>query len=73
MHSRLARPDKTRLCVCRCGSCNGGRRSYKRYGCKEMGFFVLGDDLAAVDATCARTMGFDPYELDYIQRLPVRL
>lgn len=34
---------------------------------KDMGFFVLGDDLAAVDATCARTMGFDPYELDYIK------
>lgn len=34
---------------------------------KEMGFFVLGDDLAAVDATCARTMGFDPYDLDYIK------
>lgn len=34
---------------------------------KEMGFFVLGDDLAAIDATCARTMGFDPVELDYIK------
>jgi uncharacterized protein (DUF362 family) len=34
---------------------------------KEMGFYVIGDDLAAVDATCARTMGFDPYELDYIK------
>jgi uncharacterized protein (DUF362 family) len=34
---------------------------------KEMGFFVLGDDLAAIDATCARTIGFDPYELDYIK------
>jgi len=34
---------------------------------KEMGFYVLGDDLAAVDATCARTMGFDPYELDYLK------
>jgi uncharacterized protein (DUF362 family) len=34
---------------------------------KEMGFLVLGDDLAAVDATCARTMGFDPYELEYIR------
>ena len=34
---------------------------------KEMGFLVLGDDLAAVDATCARTMGYDPYELEYIK------
>lgn len=34
---------------------------------KKMGFFVLGDDLAAVDATCARTMGYDPYELEYIK------
>lgn len=34
---------------------------------KDMGFYVLGDDLAAVDATCARTIGFDPYELDYIK------
>lgn len=34
---------------------------------KEMGFFVLGDDLAAVDATCARTMGYDPFELEYIK------
>jgi uncharacterized protein (DUF362 family) len=34
---------------------------------KEMGFFVLGDDLAAVDATCARTMGFDPNELEYLK------
>ncbi|MCC7527426.1 MAG: DUF362 domain-containing protein [Candidatus Melainabacteria bacterium] len=34
---------------------------------KEMGFYVLGDDLAAVDATCARTMGFDPNELEYIK------
>ena len=34
---------------------------------KEMGFYVLGDDLAAIDATCARTIGFDPSELDYIK------
>jgi len=34
---------------------------------KEMGFLVLGDDLAAVDATCARTMGYDPFELEYLR------
>lgn len=32
-----------------------------------MGFLVLGDDLAAVDATCARTMGYDPFELEYLR------
>ncbi|HEY9785980.1 MAG TPA: DUF362 domain-containing protein [Candidatus Obscuribacterales bacterium] len=35
---------------------------------KEMGFFVLGQDLAAVDATCARTMTIDPESLTYISR-----
>lgn len=34
---------------------------------KKTGFIVLGNDLAAIDATCARTMSIDPYELDYIK------
>ncbi len=35
---------------------------------KEMGFIALGSDLAAVDATCIRTMNFDTDQFAYIQR-----
>jgi uncharacterized protein (DUF362 family) len=34
---------------------------------KKAGFLVLGEDLAAVDATCARTMCVDLSDLPYIQ------
>lgn len=32
------------------------------------GFVALGCDLAAVDATCARTMNFNPHEMTYMAR-----
>jgi len=34
---------------------------------KNSQVLVLGDDLAAVDATCARIMGFTPHDFDYIR------
>lgn len=34
---------------------------------KETGFVVAGSDLAAVDATCARTMEFDPEKMLYLR------
>ena len=34
---------------------------------RKAGFLVLGDDLAAIDATCARTMGVKLSDLPYIQ------
>jgi uncharacterized protein (DUF362 family) len=34
---------------------------------KQTGFLVCGKDLAAVDATCARTMGMSPYQIDYLK------
>lgn len=33
---------------------------------KEMGLMIIGNDPAAVDATCARIMGYDIDDLDYI-------
>ncbi len=33
---------------------------------KAMGLVVIGDDLAAVDSTCARIMGFEPGRLTYL-------
>ncbi len=34
---------------------------------KESGFLALGDDLAAVDATCVRTMRLNPEQLPYLK------
>ncbi|MBX9877958.1 MAG: DUF362 domain-containing protein [Candidatus Obscuribacterales bacterium] len=34
---------------------------------KETGFIVAGSDVAAVDATCARTMEFDPQKMLYMR------
>ncbi len=34
---------------------------------RQMGLIIMGQDPAAVDATCARIMGFELDELDYIQ------
>lgn len=34
---------------------------------REMGLIIVGKDPAAVDATCARIMGYDIDELDYIE------
>jgi uncharacterized protein (DUF362 family) len=34
---------------------------------KEAGFMVLGTDVAAVDATCARSLSLDPFELKYLR------
>ena len=33
---------------------------------KEMGLLLVGTDPAAIDATCARIMGYELEELDYI-------
>jgi uncharacterized protein (DUF362 family) len=33
---------------------------------RRMGFLALGSDLAAVDATCARIIGFDPAKIPYL-------
>ncbi len=37
---------------------------------KEMGTIVMGQNLIAVDATCARLMQIDPYKLIYLNKLP---
>jgi len=34
---------------------------------KPMGLIVVGQDLTAVDATCARMMGLDPTRMDYLR------
>ncbi len=34
---------------------------------KPMGLIVVGQDLTAVDATCARIMGIDPTRIDYLR------
>ena len=34
---------------------------------RHMGLIVIGSDPAAVDATCARIIGYDIDELDYIE------
>jgi uncharacterized protein (DUF362 family) len=33
---------------------------------RSSGVVVMGDDLVAVDSTCARLMGIDPHEVDYL-------
>lgn len=33
---------------------------------RQAGLVVLGDDLAAVDATCCRIMSIDPHKIDYL-------
>jgi uncharacterized protein (DUF362 family) len=35
---------------------------------KQMGVLVFGTNLPAVDATCARLMGFDPIQIDYLNQ-----
>lgn len=35
---------------------------------KKAGVLVIGRNLAAVDATCCRIMGIDPYQLSYLER-----
>jgi len=35
---------------------------------KKVGALVMGRNLAAVDATCCRIMGIDPYKLSYLER-----
>ena len=35
---------------------------------KQVGVIVMGRNLAAVDATCCRIMGIDPYKLSYLAR-----
>lgn len=35
---------------------------------KQVGVLVLGRNLAAVDATCCRIMGIDPYKVSYLER-----
>jgi uncharacterized protein (DUF362 family) len=35
---------------------------------KRVGVFVMGRNLAAVDATCCRIMGIDPYKVSYLER-----
>ena len=34
----------------------------------SMGTIVMGRNLPAVDATCCRTMGIDPYKIRYLQK-----
>jgi uncharacterized protein (DUF362 family) len=34
---------------------------------RPAGFIAMGADLAAVDSTCARTIGIDPEKLSYLQ------
>ena len=35
---------------------------------RQTGFIAMGSDLVAVDATCARIIGFDPAKIDYLAR-----
>jgi uncharacterized protein (DUF362 family) len=35
---------------------------------KQAGVLVMGRNLAAVDATCCRIMGIDPYKISYLER-----
>ena len=35
---------------------------------KKAGVLVMGRNLAAVDATCCRIMGIDPYQISYLER-----
>jgi uncharacterized protein (DUF362 family) len=35
---------------------------------KQVGVLVMGRNLTAVDATCCRIMGIDPYEVSYLER-----
>jgi uncharacterized protein (DUF362 family) len=35
---------------------------------KRAGVLVMGRNLTAVDATCCRIMGIDPYKLSYLAR-----
>lgn len=35
---------------------------------KKVGVIVMGRNLAAVDATCCRIMGIDPYQVSYLER-----
>ena len=35
---------------------------------KQVGVLVMGRNLAAVDATCCRIMGIDPYKVSYLER-----
>jgi uncharacterized protein (DUF362 family) len=35
---------------------------------KKVGVLVMGRNLAAVDATCCRIMGIDPYQVSYLER-----
>ena len=35
---------------------------------KQVGVLVMGRNLAAVDATCCRIMGIDPYKISYLER-----
>jgi uncharacterized protein (DUF362 family) len=34
---------------------------------RSSGVVVMGDDLVAVDSTCARLMGIDPHQVDYLE------
>ena len=40
---------------------------------KQAGVIVMGRNLPAVDATCARIMGVDPYKIDYLDEAENRL
>jgi uncharacterized protein (DUF362 family) len=40
---------------------------------KSAGVLVLGPDLAAVDATCARIIGLDPWEVPYLEEAADRI
>jgi uncharacterized protein (DUF362 family) len=35
---------------------------------KKVGVLVMGRNLVAVDATCCRIMGIDPYKIGYLER-----
>jgi uncharacterized protein (DUF362 family) len=35
---------------------------------KKVGVLVMGRNLPAVDATCCRIMGIDPYKVSYLER-----
>jgi uncharacterized protein (DUF362 family) len=40
---------------------------------KTLNCIVMGRNLPAVDATCARLMGFNPYGIKYLKRASARL
>jgi uncharacterized protein (DUF362 family) len=40
---------------------------------RQVGFVAMGEDVVAVDATCARVIGLDPMKMNYLRVAPSTL